>query len=62
MREANSGTQFPPPRLLATRDSSPVRDIDGALDRVDDAGKLGEDAVNGGIDEPTVMLLDQRID
>src|SRR6266851_703677 len=37
-------------------------DLDGALDGIHDAGELGEYAVAGGIDEASVMLLDQRID
>jgi hypothetical protein len=32
------------------------------LDRIDDAGELGEDAVAGGVDEASVMLLDERVD
>ncbi len=37
-------------------------DLDRALDRIHDAGELGEDTVTRGIDEASVMLLDQRID
>jgi hypothetical protein len=33
-----------------------------ALDRIHDTGELGEHAVAGGIDESSVMLLDERID
>src|ERR1700730_14329014 len=36
-------------------------DLDGALDGIDHAGELGEDAVAGRVDETPVMLLDQRI-
>jgi len=32
------------------------------LDRIHDTGELGEHAVAGGIDESSVMLLDERID
>jgi hypothetical protein len=33
--------------------------LDGALDRIHDAGKLGEYAVTRRVDEASVMLLDQ---
>jgi hypothetical protein len=36
-------------------------DLDGALDRIHDARELGEDAVARGINEASVMLLDERI-
>src|SRR5712692_8253324 len=35
--------------------------LDGALDRVHDAGELGEYAVAGGIDESPAMLLDEPV-
>src|SRR5216684_8401680 len=34
--------------------------LDGALDRIHDAGKLGEYAVTRRVDESSVTLLDQR--
>src|SRR5216683_28163 len=37
-------------------------DLDGALDRIHDARELGEYTITGGVDEPSVMLLHQRID
>jgi hypothetical protein len=37
-------------------------DLDGALDRIHDAGELGEHTVAGGIDETPMMLLDERVD
>jgi len=36
--------------------------LDDAFDRVHDAGKLSEDAVACGSDEPAVMLADQEVD
>jgi hypothetical protein len=36
--------------------------LHGAADCVDDAGKLGQHSVAGGLDDPTVVLLDLRID
>jgi hypothetical protein len=36
--------------------------LDSALDGIHDAGKLGEYAVTGGVDEASVMLIDERID
>src|SRR6266852_9875002 len=37
-------------------------DLDGALDRIHDAGKFSQNAVTCGINESSAMLLDQRID
>jgi hypothetical protein len=37
-------------------------DFDRALDRIDDAGELGEYTVARGVDEASVMLLDERVD
>src|SRR6266852_1446279 len=37
-------------------------DLHGAFDRIHDAGELGKYAVAGGIDEASMMLLDERID
>jgi len=37
-------------------------DIDGAVHCLDHAGELGEHAVASGVHEPSVMLLDLRID
>jgi hypothetical protein len=37
-------------------------DLDRASNGIDDARKLGQHAVAREINEPTVMLLDQRID
>ncbi len=35
--------------------------LDRALDRIHDAGELGEHAIARGVDEATVMLIDERI-
>jgi hypothetical protein len=37
-------------------------DLDGALHRVDYAGKFSQRAITGGIHEPAAMLRDQRVD
>jgi hypothetical protein len=37
-------------------------DFDGALDRIHDAGEFCQHAVSRGINETSVMLLDERVD
>ena len=39
-------------------DIATATDLDRALDRLDDAGEFGEDAVAGGVDDPAGMRRD----
>src|SRR5713226_5030447 len=60
----DADAEFHPPLGGKTRVLSLERglNVDRALDRIHDAGKLGQYAIAGGIDEASAMLLDQRID